>query len=93
MIDVHFHTIVEYDGSHDVSEHPSFTAAVEKARQEIALERLLDSNVPRAKRRRYRRREYIPGVYGEWTGTSHRTDSDPSIRVEVSVCTPALHMN
>lgn len=87
----HYHTIVEYDGSTVVTQHPSFTQAVEKARQEIATERLLDSTVPRKQRRKYERREFIPGVYGEWSGTSVAASADPNIRIEVSACTPALH--
>ena len=92
MLDVHFHVIVEYDGSHDVSPaYDSFTAAVEKARQEVATERLLDSTVPRKQRRKYQRREFIPGVYGEWIGSSINAHADPNIRIEVSTCIPAMH--
>jgi hypothetical protein len=88
---VHYHVIVQYDGTDAVTEHTSFTAALDKARKEILIERLLDSTVARKLRRKFTRREFIPGVYAEWVGSSHESGADPAIRIEVSACTPALH--
>lgn len=85
---LHFHTIVTYDGSVATESHPSFTAAVDHARREVMTERLLDAVLPRSKRRKFERREFIPGVYGDWVGRSIHTEP---IRIEVSACTPAMH--
>lgn len=87
----HYHVIVEYDGTTQVSDFGSFTAGVEKAREEIAVERLLDRGQPRNTRRKYTRREFIPGVYAEWVGSSSNQHSEPPIRIEVSACTEGLH--
>lgn len=91
--DIHYHVIIEYDGIRDTTAHTSFTAAVDKARKEILVERLLDSGLAKALRRKFTRREWIPGIYAQWIGRSHRTDADASIQIEVSACTSGLHHN
>lgn len=91
MIDPHFHVIVDYDGTHDVTDHATFTAGVNAARKEILIERLLDTDAPRSQRRKFTRREFIPGVYGEWVGSSTNEHAAPDIRIEVSACVTAMH--
>jgi hypothetical protein len=91
MSDIHYHVVIEYDGVTDITHHKTFTAALEKARTELHVERLLDLGVIRRLRRKFVRREYIAGVYAEWMGSSTQPEASPNIHIEVSACTPALH--
>jgi hypothetical protein len=88
---IHYHVVIDFDGVVDITHHPSFTSAMEKARTELTVERLLDKGLVRRLRRKFVRREYIARVYAEWIGSNVDPSASPDIHIEVSVCTPGLH--
>ena len=88
---VHYHVVVDYMGIEDISYYRTFTAAIDKARQELHVERLLDMGLVRRLRRKFSRRSYIPLVHAEWVGSSTQEEASPDIRIEVSACTPGMH--
>lgn len=90
MSDIHYHVVIEYGGIAETTTHPSFTAAVEKARGELLIEKIWDREVPRKLRRIFRRVEFLKGVYAKWTGHP-RSGADHDISIEVSACTTGLH--
>lgn len=89
--DTHYHVVIEYDGTSLTTDYPSFSAALHKARTELLVERLLDSSYVRRLRRKFSRREFIPGIYAKWIGMPRHSHADPGISIEVSACTSGLH--
>ena len=88
--EIHYHVVIEYGGIAETTTHPSFTAAVDKARGELLTEKFFDVDLPKKLRRIFRRVEFLKGVYAKWTGHP-RSGAEHDITIEVSACTPGLH--